>query len=72
MTRPDDAGDVVAQPLGERRGGAAGRDGDRDGPLPVDGREDEAAEFGDVDDVAEQPTRLGVADSGLEASGFRL
>ena len=32
---------------------AAGRDGDRDRPAPVDRREDERAELGHVDDVAE-------------------
>ena len=44
----------VADPLRERGRGAAGRDGDRDRPLAVDGGEDERAELGHVDDVAEE------------------
>src|SRR5207249_6864024 len=46
--------------LRERGRGAAGRDGDRERALPVDGGEDERAELGHVDDVAEHPARLRV------------
>ena len=51
-----------AEVLGERRRGAARRDGDRDGLVAVDGREDERAEVWDVDDVAEERPRLGIAE----------
>src|SRR5581483_1559120 len=52
--------EAVAELLRERRRGAAGGDGERDRPGAMDGREDDAAELGHVDDVAEERARLGV------------
>ena len=46
--------------LGERGGGAAGRDGDGDRALAVHRRQDEVAQLGYVRDVAEHPAPLGV------------
>jgi hypothetical protein len=62
MLGPDDGRDLIAQMLGERGGGAARRDRDRDRLVAVDGGEDERAQLGHVDDVAEQGARLGIAE----------
>ena len=58
----NDGRDLVAEVLGERGRRAAGRDGDGDRLVAVDGGEDERAELGHVDDVAEQRARLGIAE----------
>ena len=62
MSRPDEVRDVVADALGERRRGAAGRDADHDRVAPDDRGQDEAAELGIVGDVAQPGDRrdLGV------------
>ena len=53
MLGPDQVGDVVADPLGERRRRTAGGDADHDRIAPDDRRQDEAAELGIVGDVAQ-------------------
>ena len=53
LAAPTMRGELVAQPLRERRRGAAGRDGDRDRPVAVHRGQDERAELGHVGDVAE-------------------
>ena len=62
MLGPDDLGDLVAKPLRERRRRAAGRDRDGDRILAVQRGQDEGAELGDVDDVAEERAGLGVGE----------
>src|SRR5262249_22212321 len=58
-------GDVVADPLGERRRRASGRDRDGDRPFAVDGRKDEVAEVGHVGDVAQHPAFFSIAVNAL-------